>query len=47
MQAEPGSFRDRHSRVFYDDRDVLRSLSQEGLDDWEALASSQLYGRFS
>jgi hypothetical protein len=47
-EAEPGSFRDRQSRVFYDDDGgVLRFLSPEGLDDWHALASSSLYTRFS
>ena len=48
MRAEPGSFRDSDSRVFYDERgDVLRSLSSDGLADWEALASSSLYSRFA
>ncbi len=48
MHAEPGSFRDRDSRVFYDSLgDVLRSLSRDGLDDWQALASSHVYSRFS
>jgi SAM-dependent methyltransferase len=48
VRAEPGSFRDRHSRVFYNDAgEVLRFLSREGLDDWQALASSRLYSRFS
>jgi hypothetical protein len=48
VRAEPGSFRDRDSRVFYDeDGDVFRFLSKDGLDDWRALAASDLYGRFS
>lgn len=48
LHAEPGSFRDPESRVYYDERgDVLRSLSKEGLDDWQALASSGLFRRFS
>jgi hypothetical protein len=48
LQAEPGSFRDQESRVFYDEGgEVLRSLSKEGLDDWHALVSSNLYSRFS
>jgi hypothetical protein len=47
-EPEPGSFRDRQSRVFYDQGgEVLRFLSKEGLDDWHALASSSLYSRFS
>jgi SAM-dependent methyltransferase len=47
MRAEPGSFRDRDSRVFYDGGDVLRFLSKEGLEDWQLLASSELFSRFS
>ena len=47
MQAEPGSFRDRHSRVFYDNGDVLRLLSEEGVADWQALAATELYSRFT
>jgi SAM-dependent methyltransferase len=47
-RPEPGSFRDRQSRVFYDEGgEVLRFLSEEGLDDWQALAASTLYSRFS
>ena len=40
--AEPGSFRDPESRVFYAGGDVLRALSREGLDDFEALQRSGL-----
>jgi ribosomal protein L11 methylase PrmA len=48
VYAEPGSFRDRDSRVFYEDGgDILRGLSEEGLDDWQALAGSRLFSRFS
>jgi hypothetical protein len=39
---EPGSFRDPESRVFYADDKVYRSLSKEGLEDFEALAASGL-----
>jgi len=39
---EPGSFRDPESRVFYADGQVFRSLSKEGLEDFEALAASGL-----
>jgi hypothetical protein len=39
---EPGSFRDPESRVFYADEQVYRSLSKEGLEDFEALAASGL-----
>jgi hypothetical protein len=47
MRAEPGSFRDRDSRIFYDSGDVYRFLSKDGLEDWQLLASSELYSRFS
>jgi SAM-dependent methyltransferase len=47
MRADPGSFRDRDSKVLYDDRGVLRGLSERGLADWRALESSALYSRFS
>jgi SAM-dependent methyltransferase len=39
---EPGSFRDPESRVFYADEQVYRSLSKEGLEDFEALEASGL-----
>jgi SAM-dependent methyltransferase len=39
---EPGSFRDPESRVFYADDQVYRSLSKEGLEDFETLAASGL-----
>jgi SAM-dependent methyltransferase len=39
---EPGSFRDPESRVFYADDQVYRSLSKEGLEDFEALEASGL-----
>jgi hypothetical protein len=44
---EPGSFRDRDSKVFYDEHGVLRALTERGLDDWDTLAESNLYQRFS
>ena len=44
---EPGSFRDRDSKVFYDESGVLRALTERGLDDWHALVESELYSRFS
>jgi SAM-dependent methyltransferase len=40
--SEPGSFRDPDSRVFYAGGEVYRALSPEGLEDFEALASSGL-----
>jgi SAM-dependent methyltransferase len=39
---EPGSFRDPESRVFYAGSEVYRALSQDGLEDFEALARSGL-----
>jgi hypothetical protein len=41
---EPGSFRDPESRVFYSGADIYRALSQEGLQDFDALAASGLLG---
>ena len=43
--AEPGSFRDRDSRVVISDETVLRALSPEGSSDWEAFRSSPLLDR--
>ena len=43
--AEPGSFRDPATRVFYTPQGVLRTLSQEALADWTALASTRFYSR--
>jgi len=40
---EPGSFRDPHSRVVEADGQVLRLLSEQGLRDWNALATSELF----
>jgi hypothetical protein len=39
---EPGSFRDPESRVFYAGDDVLRALSSDGLNDFEALERTGL-----
>jgi hypothetical protein len=39
---EPGSFRDPKSRVFYADGQVCRALSEEGREDFLALAASGL-----
>jgi SAM-dependent methyltransferase len=46
-QLEPGSFRDRDSRVLLRDGEVLRGLSAEALADWERLSASKLWQRFS
>lgn len=40
--AEPGSFRDRDSRVVITDDAIYRALSPEGAADWSALAASPL-----
>ena len=37
---DPGSFRDRTSRVFHREGEVFRSLSAEGLSDWERLRAA-------
>lgn len=43
--AEPGSFRDRDSRVFVTQDGVFRALSARGLADFEALRATKLFGR--
>jgi ribosomal protein L11 methylase PrmA len=40
--AEPGSFRDRDSRVVISGDAIYRALSPEGTEDWEALSGSPL-----
>ncbi|MCO5314612.1 MAG: hypothetical protein M9938_00380 [Solirubrobacterales bacterium] len=40
--AEPGSFRDRDSRVVVAGDAIYRALSPEGTEDWEALAATPL-----
>ncbi len=47
MELEPGSFRDRDSRVFYSAGDVYRELSQRGLEDWERLEQTELFKHFT
>lgn len=42
---DPGSFRDRDSRVFRLDGRVHRLLSERGLADWEALARTRFFPR--
>src|SRR5688500_7754539 len=41
-RAEAASFRDPHSRVYYLQDRVLRALSSQGLDEWNALVESGL-----
>lgn len=43
LQIEPGSFRDRESRVFYRKGRVHRALSRRALDDWERLSATEMF----
>ena len=43
---EHGSFRDPESRVFYSGGDVYRSLSAEGLEDFQALSHTKFWKDF-
>jgi hypothetical protein len=45
--AEPGSFRDRSSRVFYRDGAVLRGVSPQALRNWQALSRTTFFERFT
>ncbi len=45
VDVEPGSFRDRTSRVFYADGSVLRGLDSRALAEWEALAATRFFPR--
>ena len=40
--AEPGSFRDRDSRIVVSDDAIYRALSPEGAEDWAVLSASPL-----
>jgi hypothetical protein len=44
---DAGSFRDPDSRVFYVEDGVFRALSDQGLEDWEALRESSFFGRLT
>lgn len=44
---EPGSFRDRSARVFYHEGAVFRGLTADALNEWEALAATEFYRRFT
>jgi SAM-dependent methyltransferase len=46
FQLEPGSFRDRTSRVFYSENSVFRALNEEALKEWESLSSTKFFSRF-
>ena len=42
-RTDPGSFRDRESRVFYRDGRVLRSLSAAAVEHFEALQATRFF----
>ena len=44
---EPGSFRDRTSRIFYSCGSVYRALTQQALQEWETFSTTQFYRRLS
>ena len=44
-RVEPGSFRDPDSRVLVSEEGVLRTLTPQGLADWEALTATELFPR--
>jgi hypothetical protein len=44
---EPGSFRDRSARVFYRNGEVFRGLTEGAFEDWQTLASTSFYRRFT
>jgi len=43
--AEPGSFRDPQTRVFYAGDEVLRGLGAQAAQDWKALRASDFFAR--
>ena len=45
--AEPGSFRDRDSRVVISGDAIYRALSPEGAEDWQALSGSGILGKLT
>ncbi|MGH7961158.1 MAG: hypothetical protein ACRERD_04935 [Candidatus Binatia bacterium] len=46
-QLEPGSFRDRTSRVFYHAGTPFRGLTPAALQEWEAPARTRFFRRFT
>jgi len=40
---EPGSFRDRHGRVFYHDDAVFRGISEQVFNDWKLLSAKKIF----
>ncbi len=45
VRSEPGSFRDRHGRVFYRDGAVYRALSGQAIKVWERLEKTRFFPR--
>ena len=45
FSSEPGSFRDRTSRVFYQTNAVLRALTAPALADWQQLTTTGFFHR--
>ena len=47
LRFEPGSFRDPDTRVFHHAGGVFRGLTRRALADWQRLAKTRFYRRFS
>jgi SAM-dependent methyltransferase len=47
VTLEPGSFRDKSSRVFYEGEKVYRALSRQALAHWNLLQKTSFYPAFS
>ena len=45
MNYDPGSFRDRESRVFHREDGIFRGLSKRALTEWEMLSSTGFFPR--
>lgn len=43
LLIEPGSFRDRHGRVFYHDEAVFRGISEQVFGDWKLLSATKFF----
>ena len=44
--VEPGSFRDRQGRVFYENGRVYRALSETAMDNWRVLAQTRFFQEY-
>jgi SAM-dependent methyltransferase len=47
IALEPGSFRDRTARVFYQNGKIYRGLTETALKEWEALEAATFFRQFS